>query len=245
MTVRSGHAPAIRAGAGRCVGVPAFGLGLSMVGFGALAHEAGLSLTQALATTMLVWGLPGQLAFLETGAAGAHWLLVFAAVSFANMRMFPMTVSGLPVILGGRKPGPVGGFVIAHFLAVTTWVQMLADAPRLAPAARTPYFWGFVGVLYLAGILGTLIGHEAGRLLPDPLMRVAVFVAPFYLLLLVSGARRAHNRLAVLLGAVIGVALYPLLGDASPMIAGLAGGAAAMFWRAHRQRTGGPGDLPS
>ncbi|MEQ8602307.1 MAG: AzlC family ABC transporter permease [Marivibrio sp.] len=218
-------------GARRCVGVPALGIGLSMVGFGALAADLGFSGLQALLATALIWGLPGQIAYVELAAAGAPLSVLIAGVAFANMRMLPMTVTGLPAVLGDRRPGFAGRLLLVQFMAVTAWTQMNADTPDLPKPARLPYYLGFVAVLYAAGLSGTLIGYAAGAVLPDPAMRIAVFMTPLYLLLLVAAARHPTNQAAVGLGAVLGIALFPLIGDASVLAAGLIGGTVAVAAR--------------
>lgn len=231
-TTRSAGRSAARAaliGARRCVGIPALGLFLSMVGFGALARDLGFSGLQAFVTTALVWGLPGQIAFVELAAAGAPLMVMVAAVAFANMRMLPMTVTGLPLILGGRRAGFMARLFYVQFMAVTAWTQMNADAGAHPPDRRLPFYLGFVAVLYAAGLAGTLAGHAMGGVLPEPAMRIAIFMTPLYLLLLVAAARSPTNRLAVALGAAVGVGLFPLIGDASVLAAGLIGGSLAIM----------------
>lgn len=215
-------------GARRCLGVPALGIFLSMVGFGALARDLGFSGVQTFVATALIWGLPGQIAYVELAAAGAPLTVLVAAVAFANMRMLPMTVTGLPLILGGRPARFLARTFYVQFMAVTAWTQMNADAPDLPKAERLPFYLGFAAVLYAAGLSGTLIGYGAGAVLPDPAMRIAVFMTPLYLLLLVAAARHGSNRLAVALGAALGVGLYPAIGDASVLAAGLIGGTLAI-----------------
>lgn len=226
-------------GARRCVGVPALGIGLSMVGFGALARDLGFSGLQTFLTTALVWGLPGQIAYVELAAAGAPLAVLVAAVAFANMRMLPMVVTGLPTILGGRRVPFTGRVALTQFMAVTAWTQMNADTPDMPPAARLPYYLGFVAMLYAAGLGGTMLGYGVGAVLPEPALRVAVFMTPLYLLLLVAAARQPTNRLAVALGAAIGTGLYPLVGDAAVLIAGLVGGSVAVAAGGLGARRGG------
>ncbi|MBP5858794.1 AzlC family ABC transporter permease [Marivibrio halodurans] len=236
---------AVLHGARRCLGVPALGIGLSMMGFGAVAHDLGFTAPQTIATTALVWGLPGQLAYMELATAGAPVLVVMAAVAFANMRMLPMVVTGLPLILGGRRLGFLARVALVQFVAVTVWTQMNNDAPALPRRARLPFYLGFVTVLYTAGLSGTVIGYSGGTLLPDPALRVAVFMTPLYLLLLVSAARHPTNKLAVALGAALGLGLYPVIGDVAVLAAGLAGGTVACAAGGlldRRRGQGEPGD---
>jgi hypothetical protein len=52
------------------VGFPSITLLASMTGFGSLVHESGLPLAMAIAATVGIWGLPGQLALVEMHVAG-------------------------------------------------------------------------------------------------------------------------------------------------------------------------------
>ena len=52
------------------IGFPSITLLASMTGFGFLVHESGLPLGMAIAATVGIWGLPGQLALVEMHVAG-------------------------------------------------------------------------------------------------------------------------------------------------------------------------------
>lgn len=210
-------------------GVPSFALFTTMIGFGAIAREAGLDIYVTVATTMFVWGMPGQVAFADLYAAGASGLVIFTAVALANMRMLPMTVSGLPMMhLKEHKQGLFRNIVIAHLLAITGWAQLTAARNKVPPMGVLPYYLGFVSVVYVAANLGTVFGFYLSDIVPDPVIRVAVYVTPLYIVLLVSSARVWANRLAVLLGAILGPLTYPILGDWCILAAGIGGGTAAV-----------------
>ncbi|RVU36657.1 branched-chain amino acid ABC transporter permease [Hwanghaeella grinnelliae] len=210
-------------------GVPSFALFTTMIGFGAIAREAGLDIYVTVATTMFVWGMPGQVAFADLYAAGASGLVIFTAVALANMRMLPMTVSGLPMMhLKAHKRGLFRNIVTAHLLAITGWAQLTAARNKVPPMGVLPYYLGFVSVVYVAANLGTVFGYYLSDIVPDPVIRVAVYVTPLYIVLLVSSARVWANRLAVLLGAILGPLTYPLLGDWCILAAGLGGGTVAV-----------------
>lgn len=211
-------------------GVPSFALFTTMIGFGAIAREAGLDIYVTVATTMFVWGMPGQVAFADLYAAGAGGLVIFTAVALANMRMLPMTVSGLPMMhLKEHKRGLFRNVVTAHLLAITGWAQLTAARSKVPPMGVLPYYLGFVSVVYVAANLGTIFGYYLSDLVPDLVTRVAVFVTPLYIVLLVLSARVWANRFAVLLGAVLGPLTYPVLGDWCILAAGIGGGTAAVL----------------
>ena len=80
------------------VNVPGFALMSTMVGFASIAREAGFDIWMAMVTTATVFGLPGQVAFASLFAGGASLLIIFVAVSLANMRMMLMVISGSDIL---------------------------------------------------------------------------------------------------------------------------------------------------
>lgn len=207
-----------------CVGVPALGLGLTMVGFGAMCQESGFELLPALGSTALVWGIAGQIALIDIQTNGGGLITLFVAVSLANLRMLPMTVTGLDTVIGGRRAGTFLRVLIAQFMAITCWVQMTSNSGHIPNQQRMPYYFGFATMLVTAGLIGTTLGHQLGRVVPPEVLTIAIFMTPFYLLLIICGARQWVNRFSVAFGAALGLSLYPTVGDWSVPIAGLLGG---------------------
>lgn len=207
-----------------CINVPALGLGLTMVGFGAMAQGTGLALDVTWGITLFVWGIAGQIAIIDIHAAGGDLLAVFIASALANLRMLPMTVTGLPYILKGRSHPLIGRLAIAQSMAISCWTQIITRSDHVPSDQKLPYYWGFACALVVAGITGVTIGHQLGRIVPDSVMTIAVFMTPLYLLLLICGARQWASRFSVLFGILLGVGFYPVLGDWAVVLAGLLGG---------------------
>jgi predicted branched-subunit amino acid permease len=204
-----------------------------MVGFGAMAADAGFDLLPALGITALVWGIAGQVALIEIHAGGGGLPALFIAVALANLRMLPMTVTGLSSVVGNRRAGFLGRIGIAQTMAISCWTQMMTRADHVPAGQRLPYYLGFAATLFMAGLIGTGVGHQMGRVVPGPVLTVAIFMTPLYLLLLICGARQWINRLAVLFGILIGLGFYPLIGDWAVVAAGVLGGTLA-YWSAPR-----------
>ena len=72
----------------------------SMIGFGSMARDAGLSIEIAIGSSLGIWGLPGQVAMVELMAVGLPVLSIVIASSLANMRFMPMTVVVMPLFKG-------------------------------------------------------------------------------------------------------------------------------------------------
>ncbi|MDF1750545.1 MAG: AzlC family ABC transporter permease [Alphaproteobacteria bacterium] len=204
--------------------MPALGIGLTMIGFGAMAQDAGLAILPTLGITTLVWGIAGQVALVDIHASGGSLLALFVAVALANLRMFPMVVTGLSSVTGGRKLSVFSRLLLMQTLAISCWTQMMTRANHVPASQRLRYYIGFAVTLISAALLGTAIGHQLGRIVPQGVLTVAIFMTPLYLLLLISGARQWANRLSVIFGIGIGLTLYPVLGDWAVIAAGLLGG---------------------
>jgi len=76
------------------LGVPALLLFSAMTGFGSLAQEQGLqeqglSLWISMLSTVLIWGMPGQVVHVELYGLGAPLIAVALGVAGANARFLP------------------------------------------------------------------------------------------------------------------------------------------------------------
>ena len=217
------------AGMGHCFGVPALGIGASMTGFGAMAHELGLPWWFAFNGAVLIWALPGQVAMNEMASLKVGFLFSLLAVSFANMRLLPITVTGITVIMGERRLSWLVRFILSHFLAVTGWTAIMLVRDYIPRMFLLPYYIGFVSLLFFAGISGTMLGYFSGGVLPEPIVGAIVFITPLYLMLLILNPRQKMNMIAVLIGVVGGLGLYPFIGNWSIFVAGVGGGTIAFF----------------
>jgi len=214
------------------VGIPGLGLFFSMVGFAAIAREAGFGLAEALATSALVWGMPGQVAMVSLYLAGASVAVIVMAVALANMRMMLMVVSTVDLI-GFRRfgTGLIKQLISVHFLAITTWIQLAVVRGRVADQAMFAYFLGFALPLYVIGLLGTLLGFYLIDIVPIWLLKTIVFTTPLYILMMVAKIRSLLFRQAGLVGGVLAPILYPVLGEWAILVAGIVGGSLVMLPR--------------
>lgn len=218
----TGHA--MVAGARRAFGVPSIVLGGSFLGFGALVHQVGLSVWHALFSTATGWALPGQIALVELYAVGASVLVIAVAVGLTNARLFPMTVTLIPLL---RTPGVPRWqyYLISHFVAVTGWVAAMRDCPAMVTEQRLPYYAGFAGVLWSISMLATWVGFALAGSVPAPVTLGLVFINPIYFMLVICADVRARSRvLAAVLGAIGGPVLYLLVPEWSLLLAGVIAG---------------------
>jgi len=78
--------------------LPAFILFFTMMGFGSLAHSAGFSPEMAAIASLLIWGLPGQLAMVELTGTGLG--LVAVAGTLLGYHSAALLPAALVTLLG-------------------------------------------------------------------------------------------------------------------------------------------------
>jgi predicted branched-subunit amino acid permease len=197
------------------------------LGFGALAAAQGIPLAVAVASTALIWALPGQLIFVEMHTLAAPLVATVLAVMLSSARFLPMTVMLLPVMQDPRHPR-WKYYVAAQLLSLSGWTMAVMRFPAIARNERLAWFYGFTLVLISASALSTAAGYLGADRLP-PLARLAlVFMVPLYYLLILSGAVR--DRVAALglaCGALAGPLAYLATPQWSVLLGGLAGGSFA------------------
>ena len=217
-------------------GMPALVLFASMVGYGSMARESGLTLWTSVASTGLVWGLPGQIAMVELYALGAPLIAVVVAVSAANARFLPMVLSIMPLLSEGRKRrGRL--YLFAQFLSLNPWAAMMREGPRMNPADRGAYYMAFAGVCISSALVGTAAGFLLAGELPRNVTLSLVFLNPVFFTLVFVDARGRGPVLAVLFGVFAGPALHTVSPGWGLIFTGAAAGglayAADRIWRRH------------
>jgi predicted branched-subunit amino acid permease len=214
--------------------LPAFILFFTMMGFGSLAQSAGFDAGMAALATLLIWGLPGQLAMVELTATGQGVAAIVFACSLANARFMPMVVSFMPAMARGGA-GLARQLLDAQLLSINSWAVCLREFPRVEPAWRHLYYLTFAGSILSAAVVGTLAGFYGAILLPAALVLGLIFVSPLFFALVLSATKGLEERLSMLAGCVIVVAVQRLLPSADLLVTGLVGGslgfAAGRLWR--------------
>ena len=210
---------------------PCYALCITMAGFSAIARESGFDFMMALITSLGVWGMPGQVAFASLYSAGASLIIIFVAVSLANMRMLLMVISAADMMHLKSHDLPVWKRVFwMQFLAITAWAHLGFAQQKYPSHLLLPYYQGFSITIFTFGILGTVMGFFLTDFLPPELLRVVIFVTPIYILLLIINARQKANRLAVVFGGALSPTFFPFVGEWAILLAGLIGGTLASLY---------------
>ncbi len=211
-----------------------FILFFAMIGFGALARDAGFGAGEAVFITASLFQLPGQVALVDQFGRGATIAAAAFAVALTAIRLLPMTVVLMPYLRGSGLPRWLE-YASVHFVAITAWVESLKRLPAIPVPLRLPFYLGFAGVLCVSTITATFVGyHVAGQV--SPLVSAALlFLTPIYFVCsLVATSTSSADYWAVLIGTVLGPILFLYLPGLDLLLTGLIGGTLAYFigrWR--------------
>ncbi len=204
------------------------------IGIGALAYDFNFSLAWVTASTLLVWAGPAQVILISTLGGGAQLIEVAVAVGLSGVRLLPMVV-GLMPILRGPETKSHQLLLPAHFTAVSMWVEAMRLAPGMAVERRIPFVNGLASGYLMAAMIATVLGYYLAARLPPLFTASLLFLTPMSFL--VSVARNSSllvDRLALILGLVLGPILAYRDIELDVMWAGIVGGTIAFF--AHRVR---------
>ncbi len=201
----------------------------SMIGFGSMARDAGVSLGVALGSSIGIWGLPGQVAMVELFAVGLPVFAIVVASSMANMRFMPMCVVVMPHFRG--DPTAVRWrYLLAQMLSINIWTVFMRRGPTLAVEDRLPFYVGVSVICLIGGAIGTAIGFVASGLLPLYVTVSLVFLNPAYFVFVFSSVRYRNCIIAVVLGALTGPLIYQISPEWSVPVTGLVAGTIAFYF---------------
>jgi predicted branched-subunit amino acid permease len=218
-----------RQGIKHAMGIPAVGLGSSMFAFGAYLKSSGFDLFQSFASSFFTFALPGQFVMAETLVAGGTLLNIFLAVFLTNARLYPMTVNLIPVIRHPHYP-KWKYYILAHFVAVTSWFNMFAIHKTLPQEEKFDYFLGLGGFLWANSILCTVLGFLISDFVSHEILVGLVFINPMYFLVMtISNLVEKKLITSILLGSFFSIILFYLIPDWSIVISGLLSGTIGFF----------------
>ena len=227
-------------GAIAALSTPSVAIFFSMMGFAAIAREAGFDSVQTIVTSILVYGMPGQVAMASLYMSGASVFVITTAVALANMRMLLMTASGMEMIgLNDRgadqeKTAFWKKLLLMQILAITSWVYLGQVQANYSKKQLLWYFIGLASVIYIAGMAGTVAGYFIGDFVNDDILRLILVLTPMYILLMVINARQIQNRYAGVFGGIIGPLAFPFIGEWGIVLGGVIGGTMVVMIRKRR-----------
>ena len=212
---------------------PAIALGCCMVAIGALFKNIGLNLQESVFSTFLTYALPGSLVMAETMIIGGSLLNIFVAVWLVNSRLYPMTVSLMPLMMHNSQP-KWKFYLSCHFVAVSAWLIMKNNYKSIAKENRIDYWIGIGCAAMSASIFGTVIGYSFSEHLSKDMMMGLAIINPIYFMCMLVGASKTITiTLSVLLGIILGPIIYLFSPEWSILLAGLIGGTLAYLVGEH------------
>ena len=193
----------------------AVGIGIAVgayaVSFGAVATTAGLSVTQACATSLLLFTGASQFALVGVlGAGGSAVAAVLSALLLGSRNtLYAVRLAHLLGLRGPRR-------VLAAQLTIDESTAMALAAP--AGLERTA-FWATGGAIYLLWNLGTLLGAVGATRHGDPATYgLDAAVPAAFLALLAPQLRDRSNLLVAAAGGVLALAAVPFTRPGVPVL---------------------------
>ena len=208
---------------------PAIALGASFIAIGALLKNIGFNIQQSILSTVLTYALPGQLVMAESFFIGASLVNIFLAVWLVNARLYPMTVSLMPLLKEASQPR-WKYYLSCHFLAVSSWLIM-KDRIQTVDQKNRIDFWIGIGVgTWSTAIIATIIGYLLSDYLSKDMVIGLAIVNPVYFACMMVGAMKSKSiSTAVILGAISGPALFLFSQEWSILIGGTLAGTIAFI----------------
>jgi 4-azaleucine resistance transporter AzlC len=216
--VRSGIAAGARAVAPIAVAVVAFG-----ASFGILARDAGMGVAAPIVMSLTTFAGSAQFAVASVLDDGGALAAAIAAAVLLNLRYLAIGVSVAPSLRGSAARR----LAEAQLAVDESWAVSQRDGrverDRLIGAGL---------VLLLAWCLGTIGGVLGGSALGDPADYGLDAMFPALFLALLAGQLNGPRaRAAAVLGALIALALTPLVPPGVPIVAAAAGAVIALAVR--------------
>ena len=186
--------------------------GMLAVSFGVVAQDAGLSPLAAIVMSAVVYAGSAQFAAIAILAQGGGAGAAIGAAALMNSRFLPMGVALAPSLPGGPLKRAAQGQPVVD----ASW----ALANRGDGSFDRWLLFGSSAIQYATWVSGTVVGAIVGDALgsPEDLGLDAIYPA-FFLALLLIEVRQGPRPLGVaLLGALIALALTPVVPAGVPIL---------------------------
>lgn len=209
------------------LGAPAAVLFAGMLGFGALGHASQMDPWLMSLSSWTVLALPGQVVMIEMLSHGASWMAIMLAVTLTSSRFVVMVVTLFSQFDDRDRRPRLYAWV--HLLAMTAWALSMRDFQTMPREQRAPFFLGLGLVCGLVGLPGTALGYWLAGSVHPAVTLAMVFINPLFFLLTFTEVRPWANRLAIVMGCVLGPLMYLLDADTSLLTTGLLAGSLG-YW---------------
>ena len=208
---------------------PAIALGCCFVAIGALLKNLGFSIQESVFSTLLTYALPGSLVMAESLLVGASLLNIFIAVWLVNARLYPMTVSLMPLLMHESQPR-WKYYLSCHFIAVSAWLIMKSNYQSIEKENRIDFWIGIGTATWSVAIIGTIIGFISSDYLNKDMMIGLAIINPVYFMCMMIGAMKTIQiNTSIILGAILGPVFYFISPEWCILYGGFVSGTIAYF----------------
>ena len=208
---------------------PAIALGASFIAIGALLKNLGFTIQQSIFSTFLTYALPGSLVMAESMLIGASLINIFLAVWLVNARLYPMTVSLMPLLMH-KKQQRWKYYLSCHFIAVSAWLIMKDNYEDIQKEKRIDFWMGIGTATWSIAIFSTIVGYLASDYLNKDMMIGLAIVNPIYFMCMMIGSMKTIQiTLSILLGSMLGLVFYFISPEWCILYGGFLAGTIAFF----------------
>mgnify|MGYP001170674110 FL=1 len=208
---------------------PGIALGASFIAIGALLKNIGFTLEESIFSSFLIYALPGSLVLAESTIIGASLLNIFLAVWLVNARLYPMTVSLMPLIISKKQP-KWKYYLSCHFVAVSSWLILKSNYQKIEKENRVDFWIGIGTATWLIGIFATLVGYISADYLNKNMMIGLAIVNPIYFMCAMLGVMKSKNiSFAIIFGAIFGPLFYLISPEWCILLGGFTAGTFAFL----------------
>ena len=187
---------------------PGIALGASFIAIGALLKNVGFTIEESIFSSFLIYALPGSLVLAESVIIGASLLNIFLAVWLVNARLYPMTVSLMPLLISKNQPR-WKYYLSCHFVAVSSWLILKNNYKKIDKKYRIDFWIGIGTSTWLIAILATSIGYISADYLNKDMMIGLAIINPIYFMCAMIGVMKSKSiSVAIILGALLGPVFY-------------------------------------
>ena len=203
---------------------PSIALGASFIAIGALLKNIGFTIQESAFSTFLIYALPGSLVLVESMLIGASLLNIFLAVWLVNTRLYPMTVSLMPLLITKNQPR-WKYFISCFFVAVSPWLIMKNNYKKIDREDRIDFWIGIGTANWLIGIFATIIGYCLSDYLNKDMMIGLAIVNPIYFMCVMIGVMKSKSvSIAIILGFILSPIFYLISPEWCILIGGVTAG---------------------
>ncbi len=212
------------------VGSPAIALAASFIAIGALLKNIGFTIQQSIFSTFLTYALPGSLVMAESVIIGASLINIFFAVWLVNARLYPMTVSLMPVLIHETQP-KWKYYLSCHFIAVSSWLIMKDCYEKVEKENRIDFWIGIGTATWTVAIISTIIGFVTSDFLNKDMLIGLTIINPIYFICMMLGAMRTIKiSLSIILGTILGPAFFFISQEWCILLGGITAGSIAFIF---------------